>query len=82
MLLKLLVSTFSLPVIELHYEQNLSGRAIALVSLSAISWPVMEPHVAKIIDAVNDAKPGSFTRVDVGRFRRPSRTPKGIDLRG
>jgi hypothetical protein len=64
----------------LHYEQNLSGRAIALVSLSAISWPVIEPHVAKIIDAFNNAKPGSFTRVDVGRFRRPSRKPKGIDL--
>jgi hypothetical protein len=61
-------------------RQNLSGRAIALVSLSAVSWPVIEPHVAKIINAVDDAKSGSFTRVDVGRFRRPSRKPKGVDL--
>jgi hypothetical protein len=61
----------------LHYEQDLSGRAVALVSLSAVSWPVIEPQVAKIIDAVDDAKPGSFTRVDVGTFGRPSRKPKG-----
>jgi hypothetical protein len=55
----------------LHYEQNLTGRKIALVSLSAVSWPVIEPHVQKIVDAVDNAKPASFTRVDVGTFRRP-----------
>jgi 5-methylthioribose kinase len=54
----------------LHCEQNLTGRAIALISLSAVSWPVIEAHVAKIVAAVDCAKPGSFTHVDVGRFRR------------
>jgi hypothetical protein len=63
----------------LHYEQNLSGRKIALVSVSAVSWPVIEPHVAKIADAVASAKPGSFIRVDVGKFRRPSWRPKGSE---
>jgi len=61
----------------LHNEQNLSGRRIALVSLSAVSWPVIEPHVAKIANAVASARPGSFTRVDVGKFRRPNSRPKG-----
>jgi hypothetical protein len=42
----------------LHYEQNLSGRKIALVSLSAVSWPVIEPHVAKITTAVDCATTG------------------------
>jgi hypothetical protein len=56
----------------LHYEQNLSGRKIAL-------WPVIEPHVSKIADAVASAKPGSFTRVDVGKFRRPSWRPEGTE---
>jgi hypothetical protein len=27
----------------LPYEQNLTGRKIALVCLSAVSWPVIEP---------------------------------------
>jgi hypothetical protein len=54
----------------LHHEQNLSGRKIAPVSLSAVSWPVIEPHVSKIADAVASAKPGSFTRVDVGKFKK------------
>jgi len=64
---------------KLHYEQNLSGRKIALVSLSAVSWPVIEPHVSKIADAVASSKPGSFTRVDVGKFRRPSWGPRGTE---
>jgi len=52
----------------LQYEQNLSGRKIALVSLSAVSWPIIEPHVAKIAAAVDGATPRSFTRVDCGAF--------------
>jgi hypothetical protein len=59
----------------LHYEHNMSGRKIALISLSAVSWPVIEPHVGKIIDAVDHAAQGSFTRVDVGRFRRIQNHP-------
>ena len=49
----------------------MKGRRIALVSLSAVSWPVIEPHVAKIVAAVDGAAPGSFIQVDVGKFRRP-----------
>jgi hypothetical protein len=56
--------------LSLKYQQNMVARRIALVSLSAIGWPVIEPHVGKIIDAVDGAVPGSFVRVDVGKFRR------------
>jgi hypothetical protein len=35
----------------LEYEQNLSHRRIALVALSAVNWPIIEPHLAKIVDA-------------------------------
>ena len=35
----------------LEYEQNLSHRGIALVALSAVNWPIIEPHLAKIVDA-------------------------------
>ena len=41
----------------LQFEQNMQGRKIALVSLSAVSWPVIEPHVAKIVEAVDAGCP-------------------------
>jgi hypothetical protein len=57
----------------LHYEQNLTKRSIALVPLSAISWPILEPHLAEIAAAVDAAIPGSFAKVDCGVFRRGQR---------
>ncbi len=59
--------------LSLTYQQNMGGRKIAIVSLSAIGWPVIEPYVAKIIGAVDGAEPGSFVRVDVGKIQAPSR---------
>lgn len=61
----------------LHYEQNMKRRKIALVSLSAISWPVIEPHVERIVAAVDTAGPGSFTRVDCGAFVRSGGSKPG-----
>jgi hypothetical protein len=58
----------------LQYEQNMRDRKIALVSLSAVGWPVIERHVGKIVDAVNGANPGTIARVDCGTFTR--RRPK------
>jgi hypothetical protein len=54
----------------LEYEQNLARRSIALVALSAVNWPLIEPNVAQIVEAVDEAKPGTLTRVDCGSFTR------------
>jgi hypothetical protein len=59
----------------LQYEQNLSRHNIAIVSLSAVSWPLIEPHVAKIAAAVNAVQPRSFTRVTCGSFVRRRKPP-------
>jgi hypothetical protein len=56
----------------LHHEQNMRHRKIALISLSAISWPVIEPHAERIVAAVDTARAGTFTRVECGTFVRPS----------
>ena len=58
----------------LQYEQNLTGRMLALVSLSANGWRTIQPHAAKIARAVDQAKPGSFTRVECGVFVRRRKT--------
>jgi hypothetical protein len=63
--------------LSLKYQQNMIARRIALVSLSAIGWPVIAPHVGKIIDAVDGAVPGSFVRVDAGSFSRLRSRPEG-----
>jgi hypothetical protein len=54
----------------LHYEQNLAGRRLAVVALSAIQLPMIKQHLPKIITAIHDAAPGSFQTVDCGTFSR------------
>jgi len=55
----------------LQHEQNLTNRRLALVSLSAVNWPILEPCLEQIVAAVDAAVPGSFAKVDCGTFRRP-----------
>ena len=54
----------------MQYEQNLQGRRIAVVSISAVNWPIIAPHVGRIVTVVDAAVPGSLTRVDCGAFVR------------
>jgi hypothetical protein len=60
----------------LEYQQNITGRKIAIVSLSAQNWPIIKHHVGKIAAAIDGADAGTFQRVDCGAFARP-RKPKG-----
>ncbi len=54
----------------LSYEQNLTGRRLAIVALSAIQLPIIKKHLPKIIAAIDAASPGSFQMVDCGTFSR------------
>lgn len=49
----------------LKYQQNLTGRKIALGVLSTNNWSFIRAHVAKIVAAVNAAMPGSHAEVEV-----------------
>jgi predicted nuclease of predicted toxin-antitoxin system len=51
-------------------EQNLAGRRLAIVALSANNWPIIKNHVPRILAAIESAGPGSFLAVDCGRFTR------------
>jgi hypothetical protein len=53
----------------------MAARQTAIISLSATNWPLIEPHLAKIVAAVDNALPASFSRVECGRFHR-RQTPK------
>jgi len=50
---------------NLRYQQNLSGRRIALVILGQGQWPAIRPYVGRVRDAVNAAQPISFLEVDI-----------------
>jgi hypothetical protein len=54
----------------LSYEQNLTGRRMAIVALTAVELPILEKHLPKILAAINEATAGSFREVDCGKFSR------------
>jgi hypothetical protein len=47
------------------YQQDLSGRRIAVVVLGQQQWPDIRPHIQLIVDAVNAAKPGSNVEIEI-----------------
>jgi hypothetical protein len=48
---------------NMRYQQNLTGRKIALVVLSTPRWPVVRLHIERVVAAVTAATPGSYTDV-------------------
>ncbi len=54
----------------LRYEQNLTGRRLAIIALSANNWPLVRECAAQIQSAIDQARPGSFRLLDCGDFSR------------
>lgn len=50
---------------NIRYQQNLSGRRIALIVLANPLWPIVRLHLGKITDAVNICTPGSYVEVAI-----------------
>ena len=50
---------------NMSYQQNLSGRKIALIVLGNSPWPVVQLHIAAITASVNAATIGSFDEVEI-----------------
>jgi len=42
----------------LAYEQNLAGRRLAILALSANNWPIVKEYVAEILAAIESTAPG------------------------
>ena len=54
----------------LNHEQNLAGRRLAVVALSAIQLPILKSNLPAIVAAIDNAAPGSFQLVECGTFSR------------
>ncbi|MBI3644469.1 MAG: hypothetical protein HY233_00655 [Acidobacteriales bacterium] len=50
---------------NIQYQQNLTGRKIAVVVLGTPQWPLVRLHTAKIAAAINAATPGSYAEVQI-----------------
>jgi len=60
------------------FQQNLTGRNIAVVVLSTNIWPVIRTQPQSVRRAVANATPGNFTVVPFGRGPRRSRPPPDL----
>ena len=49
---------------NLRYQQNLASRQIALVELPGNRWPILQKMATQIADAVNNARPGTYTSLE------------------
>lgn len=50
----------------IRYQQNLAGRKIAIIVLTGTTkWSRVQFHQERIVAAVNAAKPGSYTEVEI-----------------
>jgi predicted nuclease of predicted toxin-antitoxin system len=56
-------------------RQNLAGRNIAVILLSANIWPVIRTQPQTVQRAVANASPGTVTRATFRRAPRPGRPP-------
>jgi len=56
---------------NIRYQQNLAVRTIALIVLGNPQWPVLRLHVQRVVAAVNAARPGSYTEVQIPERSAP-----------
>ena len=50
---------------NLRYQQNLTGRKLAIVVLGKGRWSLIRRQVAAVVTAVNAATPGSYAEVEI-----------------
>jgi hypothetical protein len=50
---------------RIRYQQNLTGRKIAVVVLGNSTWRVVRLYLDRIALVVSEATPGSYAEVDI-----------------
>jgi hypothetical protein len=50
---------------SLKYQQNLTGRKLAIIVLLSTSWPKIQNRIQEIQDAVDHAKPGDYIEIQI-----------------
>ena len=50
---------------NLKYQQNLTGRKVAIVVILTTNWPRIRADLPPVLAAINFATPGSYVEVNV-----------------
>jgi predicted nuclease of predicted toxin-antitoxin system len=50
---------------NLQYEQNLSGRSIAILVLTRASWPKIQGKISEVRAAVDGLESGDYVEVEI-----------------
>jgi hypothetical protein len=50
---------------ELRYQQNLTGRKLAILVLSTNNWAFIRTHINRIASAIGVATRGSYSEVEI-----------------
>lgn len=53
---------------NLQYQQNRSGRKLAILVLMTTSWPIIRLHLPDVVSAIDGLRPGDYVEL---RFDRP-----------
>ena len=48
---------------NLRYQQNLTGRRLAILVLPFASWPKLQSHVPTIASAIDSLEPGDYVEL-------------------
>lgn len=48
---------------NLRHQQNLTGRKISIIVLLTTSWPRIKGHVALVVYAIDNLRPGSYEEI-------------------
>ncbi len=57
-------------------QQIMKGRKLAVLCMTANNWPVVQPHIQNVVEAVDGAEPGTSKAIWCGEFQ-PRRKSAG-----
>jgi hypothetical protein len=61
---------------NIKHQQNLEGRALALIVLGSNIWPIVRDHEAAVVAAAAAAAPGSYRFLEMPLPSKPKAPPK------
>ena len=50
-------------------QQTMNGRRLAVLCMTANNWPIVQPHIQNVVEAVDSAEPGTAKAVWCGEFQ-------------
>jgi hypothetical protein len=50
---------------SLRYQQNITGRKLAILVLSTTSWPRIQQSLPRVVEAINALGPGDFVEITI-----------------